>query len=123
MTALSDPPGTEGWTGMDEERLARMEVLLEGGTKDLALTRTAMEKAVENLDRRLAMVELSVRALEDKQLRDKTIAAERERIAEATAERVLDERHRHISRVDLYVTAVLIGVATIAATLVAHFLL
>lgn len=104
---------------MDEERLARMEVLLEGGTQDLQRTRELMEHGLKELAGRVGMLEVHVRALQDKELADKVLVKERERVAEETAERMLEHRHRQVSRRDLWLTALLLVGATILAALIA----
>lgn len=103
---------------MDEERLARMEVLLASGTEDLRRTREAMEHTFETLDHRLSMVELHVRSLQDKELAQKVLDNERERVAQKTAENVLEHRHRQITRRDVWLTATLLAAAAIFSALI-----
>jgi microcompartment protein CcmL/EutN len=70
-------------------QLAKFEVLLTVATGDIQATKAAAENAVEMVDRRLAHVELNVRALEDWRLSQKVLEAERtKRASEATKEAV-----------------------------------
>lgn len=111
------------WTDMDEERLARMEVLLAGGTEDLRRTRETIEQTLGQFDHRISMVEVHVRALQDKELQQKTLAQERERVAEETAERMVEHRHRVITRRDLWATAILLALAAVISALIsAHII-
>lgn len=104
---------------MDEERLARMEVLLAAGTEDLRRTRESIESALGHIENRVSMVEVHVRALQDKELQQKTLDRERERVAEETAERMEEHRHRQISRRDLWGTALVLALFTVLAALIA----
>lgn len=102
-------------------KIAHLEDMVAGASTDLSAVRESLTTAVDQFNRRLAMVEMNVRALEDWRLAQKVLDTERAQVRRLELEHQAELQRRQVTRVDLLV-AVLAIVLTCAATITASLI-
>lgn len=99
--------------------LGELKGLLRQATDDIRATRDATEKGLRDMGRRVGMVEVNVRALEDREVRRKAIEEERERVAKERHDERQAASDRQLTKRQFWIGTLAICVATILAALIA----
>lgn len=111
-------------------QMAHIEELLERVTAEIHGTRQAAEKGLAAIDRRVSMLEVNVRALEDRDVRRRAIEEERVRTARENRESATVERQeiraaqdRQLTKRHFWAGVAIASMATLLSALIAAHVL